>query len=88
MSDQEKKINPVVEGLLKHATMENFSKLVLGTKKSGHQRAVYDIVKDYTQPKKKKKKGKKGGGSSDNVYSLLAVRNKKKKKKKKKHWRL
>lgn len=39
--------------------MDGIQQYVLGTKKNGEPRAVYDIIKDYTVPKKKKKHKKK-----------------------------
>ena len=62
------------------ATPENIQKYVLGVKKSGAPRAIYDVIKDYTKPKKKK--GKK---NRKNAYSLYLKT--KKGKKKKKHWK-
>lgn len=61
----------------------NFQKYILGTKGNGQPRALYDIVKDYTEPKKKKKKKK---NPSPDAYQLFLTSKKKKKKhKKKKH---
>ena len=37
---------------------EGVQKYILGTKKNGNPRAVYDVIKDFTQPKKKDKKNK------------------------------
>ena len=54
----EKNVPTVVENLQVLATPEGFQKYLLGTKKNGQPRAVYDVVKDYTKPKKKKKKKK------------------------------
>lgn len=65
-------------------TAENVQTYVLGTKKSGKPRAIYDIVKAETSKKKKKKK------KIDDAYSLYRSTKKKKKKNKKnksKHWR-
>lgn len=70
---------------------DNFQKYILGTKKNGSPRAVYDVVKDYTKPKKdKKKKHKKNKKHNDSTYSFyLNTKSKKhKKKKNKKHWSL
>lgn len=71
---------------------ENFQKYVLGTKKNGNPRALYDVVKDYTVPKKKgkKKKKKNRDNSISGTYSFYLDTHKKKKgkKKKKKHWHI
>ena len=37
---------PVAQALKKAMTAENFQKYILGTKKNGAPRAVYDIIKD------------------------------------------
>lgn len=73
----EKKANKILTILAEVATVENFQKYILGSKKSGQPRAVYDVVRDYTKPKKKKK-GKKG--ASDNTYGLYLELKKGKKK--------
>ena len=68
------------------ATPEGIQKYILGTKKNGQPRAVYDIVKDCQKMEKKsKKKGKKKKNISDNSYSFyLNMKDGKKSKKKKK----
>lgn len=68
------------------ATMENIQRYFLGNKKDGSPRAIYDIVKDYTEPKKKHKKKK--AADDNNTYSLYLKSKKKKKKKKNKHWHI
>jgi len=78
---EEKKSNKVLEKVLEIVTMENIQKYVLGTKKSGSPRAVYDIIRDYSRPKKRKKY--KGDGNSYSLY----LRAKKNKKKKDKSWK-
>lgn len=104
MSDEKKlpeninggKKNVIVDNLSVLATPEGFQKYMLGTKKDGSPRAVYDVVKDYTQPKKKKKKDKKKNKnkekSTNNTYSFYLDskkdKKKKKKKKKNKHWHI
>lgn len=75
----------ILENLSVLTNMDNIQKYLLGTKKNGSPRAVYDIVKDYRKPKKQKKKG--GGNSSYSLY-LNAKSGKKKHKKKKKHWHI
>lgn len=72
--------------IAKNITPDNIQKYLLGTKKNGTPRAVYDIVKDYTKPKKKKKKSKKST-KIDN-YKLYLTKSPKKKKKKKDHWHI
>ena len=75
--------NVVINNLLKLTEPQN----LLGTKKNGKPRAVYDVAKDVVKattnpPAKKKKKKKK---HKDDVYSFLFDIKGKKKKKKKKH---
>lgn len=90
------KKNVLVENLSVLATPEGFQKYMLGTKKNGSPRAVYDVVKDYSQPKKKKKKKKDKKKdkykSTNNTYSFYLDskkdKKKKKKKKKSKHWHI
>ena len=71
---------------------EGVQKYILGTKKNGTPRAIYDVVKDYTKPKKKKKKGKKSKGdnipTSYSFYLSTKSSKKKKDKKKDKHWHI
>lgn len=66
-------------------TPEGIQRYILGTKKNGEPRAVYDIVKDCMGGK-----GKKKGKKAKTAYDLYAKGKKKKKKKKKhkknKHW--
>ena len=91
MSNDNKKVAEVLSVMV---TPENIEKYILGTKKNGTPRAVYDIVKDYTQPKKKKKKKKHKDAEITPSYAfyLSASGGKKKKKKKKKknkdHWHI
>ncbi len=75
--------NNLLKNLANLTEPANFQKYVLGTKSNGQQRALYDIVRDYTKPKKKKKKKK---NPSPDAYQLFLTSKKKKKKhKKKKH---
>lgn len=73
---------------------DGLQQYVLGYKKDGHPRAVYDIVRDCMRVDKKKKKGKKHKASGCNSYAFyLDTKGKKKKKKKKKnknrkHWHI
>jgi len=71
--------------ILKNFDIDSFQKYVLGYKKNGSPRAIYDVFRDYQKMRKKKKKKSK---SSDDEYvmyfpSLLKDKSKKKKKKKK-----
>jgi hypothetical protein len=63
------------------STMENVQKYVLGHKKNGDPRAIYDVFRDYVNPKKAKHNKKK----RDSFSLLLETR--KKKRKKNKHWK-
>lgn len=88
MSDDKKTTNVFVENMAVLATPEGLQKYVLGTKKNGSPRAVYDVVKDYSCPKKKKKKdGKKKSNSTYSFY-LDSKKSGKKKKKKEKYWHI
>lgn len=81
-----------IENMSVLATPEGVQKYILGTKKNGAPRAVYDVVKDFAAPGKKKKKGKKkksDGGNSTSTYAFyLDSKKSKKKKKKNKHWHI
>lgn len=79
-----KQRNPLVDNLAVITKPENIQKYILGTKKNGQPRAVYDIIKDYTDPKHKKKKKKKKHDDKPTAYSLY-LETKSGKKKKKKH---
>ena len=78
------------------ADLDNFQKYILGTKKNGHPRAAFDIVKDIVDmtrggKKKKKKHKKKKNKERDEYVSSYAeyLQSKKhKKKKKNKHWHI
>lgn len=86
---KERKKNELVSKLsdvfISALTSENIQVYLLGTKKSGKPRSVYDIVKENTRKKKKKTK------NSDSVYSIYRDTKKGKKKKgkrkKTKHWK-
>lgn len=98
MSDEKKinteKTNSVfMENMMTLMTPEGVQKYILGTKKNGTPRAVYDVVRDYTKPKKKKKdkkkkKGKNNVPASYSFYLNTSAAKKKKKKKKDKHWHI
>lgn len=93
---EEKKTNTVnsvfVENMMTLMTPDGVQKYILGTKKNGTPRAVYDVVRDYTKPKKKKKDKKKKGKNkvpaSYSFYLNTSAGKKKKKKKKDKHWHI
>lgn len=86
---KERKKNELVSKLsdvfISALTSENIQVYLLGTKKSGKPRSVYDIVKENTRKKKKKTK------NSDSVYSIYRDTKKGKKKKgkrkKTKYWK-
>lgn len=90
----DKKDNVLLNNLAIITSPENIQKYILGTKKNGTPRAVYDIIKDYSQPAKKKGKKKKNKGYKDSGditgYSLYVTTKKKgkKKKKKDKYWHI
>lgn len=82
--------NVLKENLSVLATPAGFQQYILGTKKNGSPRAVYDVFKDYTKPKKKKKK-KKNHHNDPSLYGFYTGGHKKKKKKKKnkkKYWHI
>jgi replicative DNA helicase len=85
--DEKEKIIETVSAIM---TGDNIQKFILGVKKSGHPRALYDILKDCVKYKKKKKKDKKK--SSKNPYDIYLKRRKKKNKKNgkklKKYWHI
>lgn len=83
--------NIFIENLITLTSPEGIQKYVLGSKKNGSPRAIYDVVRDYTKPKKHKKhkKNKHKGKNKDNTSFALYVSSKKgKKKKKNKHWHI
>lgn len=102
MSD-EKKTNEnstsvFVENMAVLMSPEGVQKYILGSKKNGTPRALYDVVKDYTKPKKKNKKKNKKKGKKDDMnptaYSFYLntkkgkKKNKKKNKKSDKYWHI
>ena len=88
MSDEKKSV--LVENLTVLSQPDNFQKYILGTKRNGQPRAVYDVIKDYTRPKKKKKKKDKYEQPNSYSWMLTAKKKKKKigKKKKDKYWHI
>ena len=91
--DNLKASNVILNNLAILMTPENVQKYILGNKKDGNPRAVYDVIRDYTKPKKKKKKNKnnkesKNSGSRYNLYVTTKKKKKKKKNKKNKHWHI
>lgn len=88
---EEKKQATVLENMAILTTPEGIQKYLLGTKKNGQPRAVYDIVKDFTKPKKKKSKSKGGNKKkkSKSTYDFyLTAKKKHKKKHKNGHWHI
>ena len=70
-------------------TGESLQRYVLGYKRSGQPRAIYDVFKDFMyEPKKKsgKKKKKNKDMSGKDIYRLLN-KTRKKSKKNKNHWK-
>jgi hypothetical protein len=65
-------------------TIDNISKYVLGTKKTGQPRAIYDIIVDIKTNKFNPKKKKKNKKTSSFEYYPIMLKSKKKKKGKKK----
>lgn len=94
MSDENKAKSIFIENMAILTSPEGVQRYLLGTKKNGTPRAVYDVVKDYTKPKKKKKDKKKESSSSPSstyAFYLDSKKSSKKKKKKKgkgKHWHI
>lgn len=90
MADERK--NVLIENMSVIATPDGFQKYILGTKKNGDPRAVYDVIKDIRKKDKKKKKGKKhkkhGKNGKPTQYSVYLSTKKKKKHKKGKHWHI
>lgn len=89
--DDEKK-NNIGEKIAEVVTAENIQRYIMGTKKNGQPRAVYDIVKDFAKPKKKKKKKHKKATAPVSTYEVYLANKKAKKKRKKKkaaaHWHI
>lgn len=89
---EEKTISVFVQNVSTLTEPENFQKYIMGTKKNGQPRAVYDIIKELTgiKKEKKKKKGKKKKHKNkvpDAQISFYRT-HKKKKKKKHKYWNI
>jgi hypothetical protein len=93
MNEEIKAANKIAENIASILTSDNLQKYILGTKKSGQPRALYDIIKDLgisvkkKKKKDKKKKHKKGKGDSFSLF-VNPSGGKKKKKKKHKHWHI
>lgn len=85
---EEKTQSVLLDNLAVLTSPDGFQKYILGTKKNGTPRAVYDIVRDYTKPKKKKKKDKSKKCKKGNSTYGFYLNTKKKKKKHKKHWHI
>ena len=82
--------NVFVDNLMVLTSPEGIQKYVMGTKKNGTPRAVYDIVKDVfdIDTKKKKKKHKKNAKKRSLSAYDFYISKKKKHKKHKKHWHI
>ena len=80
MAEEENELVTVVK---KAATLDNFQKYVMGYKKNGQPRAIWDVVKKYGKKKSKRKKGDEK--STANSFSFYL--GSKKKKGKGKHWK-
>lgn len=79
----------IMDSLATIVTTDNIQKYVLGTKKSGQPRAIYDVIRDYSSSKKKKKDKKKDRtGNSFDLYVNSKKGKKKKGKKKEKYWHI
>lgn len=86
----------LTENLSQLLTPEGIQRYFLGVRKDGQPRAVYDVIKDYVNPKKKKhkkdKKKNKKHKKNDSTYSFYVSSKKKKKHKKKnkkdKYWHI
>lgn len=94
MNEEKKELSVIAENMSVIATPEGFQKYILGTKKNGAPRAVYDVVRDYVEPKRKnsKKKKKKNKDKDDTsmygFYLSSKKKGKKKKKNKDKYWHI
>ena len=69
--------------LLDNFSFESFQKYILGYKKNGSPRSIYDVIVDFQKTRRKKKK-KKSKDDDCVIYFPTLTKNKKKKKKKKK----
>lgn len=76
MSDEK---NVLLNNLATLSNLDNIQKYILGTKRNGQPRAVYDIIKDYSHPKRKHHK------NEPNTYSIYLQAKAEKKKKHRKH---
>ena len=78
-----------VDNLTVLTSPEGMQKYLLGTKKNGAPRALYDVFKDVVpglkKNKKDKHKSKKGKKSKKSMYNFYIST---KKKKGKKHWHI
>lgn len=90
MSEEKEKKCPsvLIDNLAILTSPKGFQDYVLGTKKNGAPRAIYDVVKDFYNPKKKKKKDKKKAKKGTSYSFYLTSKKKKKKKNKNKHWHI
>lgn len=87
MSEENKNVNDetILENFKQLAKLEGIQRYILGTKKNGQPRALYDIITDFVPTKnKKKKKKKKDKDKEVNQFNFYKSYKRKKKKKKKK----
>lgn len=76
------------------ASPDGIQRYILGTKKNGQPRAVYDVIKDCLEPKKKskkkdkKKKKNKKKAKNKSTYSVYVDSKKSKKATKSKYWHI
>lgn len=73
----------VLKSIISACTNQNLLDRILGYKKSGRPRAIYDVYRDYTGEKKKKRKRNK----DTEKFSLYLGVGKKKKNKRRNTWR-
>lgn len=73
----------IKKNLLDNFSFESFQKYILGYKKNGSPRSIYDVIVDFQKSRRKKKK-KKSKDDDCVIYFPTFSKSKKKKKKKKK----
>jgi len=76
--------NEEKKNILGNFDIDSFQKYILGFKKNGSPRAVYDVIRDYQKIKKRKKNKTKKDDDCIMYFPSLITNGKKKKKKKKK----
>lgn len=94
MSDDKKELSIFIKNLEILSTPEGMQKYILGKKKNGDDRALYDVIKDQQKihDKKNGKKKKKKHHDDTSAYEFYIDTKKSKKKKKKnknkKYWHI